>query len=67
MRFQSLRALSIRLDVESDAQKIVSWIKACCVLHNIILTHNMEETFDEDDLRDVLNEDRCTTDEETDS
>ena len=37
MRFQSLRQLRILLQSRRDGQFLGKWVKACCVLHNVLL------------------------------
>jgi DDE superfamily endonuclease len=36
-RFQSLRGLRLRVDRKRDADRVVAWLMACAILHNMLL------------------------------
>ena len=42
-RFQSLKGLRLRLRHGHDGVRIVAWIQACAILHNLLLTSNKDD------------------------
>jgi hypothetical protein len=50
-RFQSLRELRVRVRNAEDVKFCVSWLRCCCVLHNMLLDDEPDdEWFDEDSM-----------------
>lgn len=54
-RFQSLKSLRLRIENKRNVQRCILWIRACCILHNFLLTDPIlkdwitdEDTDDED-------------------
>lgn len=48
-RFQSLKGLRLRLRHEEDGKRIVAWIRACAILHNLCLGF-IDDEEDGDDI-----------------
>ena len=48
-RFQSLRGLRTVIRREKDVRRLVYWIRACCVLHNLVLQDPVEQEWLEDE------------------
>jgi hypothetical protein len=48
-RFQSLKGLRTVIRREKDVRRLVYWIRACCVLHNLALQDPVEQEWLEDE------------------
>ncbi|GAU91422.1 hypothetical protein RvY_03680 [Ramazzottius varieornatus] len=46
-KFQSLKALRGVLNTAEDHRKIVYWIRACCVLHNLLTSDYYNPEWDD--------------------
>jgi len=51
-RFQSLRGLRTVIRQEKDVKRLVYWIRACCVLHNLVLQDPVEQAWLRDEEED---------------
>ena len=58
-KFPSLKCLKIRIKDEASHKFACTWIRVCCILHNILLPH-----YDEEDLSPILSHDENGIDEE---
>jgi hypothetical protein len=47
-RFQSLKGLRLRISKKRHLQRCILWIRACCVLHNFLLSDPIDEDWLED-------------------
>jgi len=52
-RFQSLKALRILISTAKDHARAVLWIRACCVLHNILLEDFYDDAWNLVEDRDI--------------
>jgi hypothetical protein len=48
-RFQSLKGLRLRINNKRHLQRCIFWIRACCVLHNFLLSDSIHEDWLLDD------------------
>lgn len=48
-RFQSLKGLRIMLRRDKDIKRAVYWIRACCVIHNLVLQDQVDNEWLEDE------------------
>ena len=53
-RFQSLRRMRVRLAGAKDANRIIDWVMACAIMHNMVLGMDQWD-FDSN----FVNEDKC--------
>ncbi|KAG4070931.1 hypothetical protein HA402_001368 [Bradysia odoriphaga] len=58
-KFPSLKKLSIRIRDAKSHEFVCTWIRVCCILHNVLLPH-----FDEEDLTCINNGFRSNHEEE---
>ncbi|GAV10089.1 hypothetical protein RvY_19659 [Ramazzottius varieornatus] len=48
-RFQSLKALRLRIKNKKDHEFAVYWIRTCCMLHNMLLDDEYDEEWTVED------------------
>ena len=51
-KFQSLRGLRLAMDDENNAKRAVFWIRACCVLHNLLLDDPPEDIWIQSEIEE---------------
>lgn len=58
-KFPSLKKLGIRIRDAKSHEFVCTWIRVCCILHNILLPH-----YDEEDLTCINNDSSRSNDED---